>query len=277
LGTRRTGAGFQGSDARRDGDTVDLLDRSLRKPRDVISFTRRQEWTSFERSGSVPDRRTISAVWRTVALLCWFVSIASVVRAQTAGARNQEAPGESSQPTWSLRASAATYLLPDEENYIQPTLAADRGALHLESRFNYEDRNSVSGFVGWNVQVGQEVSLQLTPMFGAVGGDTDGIIPALELTFVWKRLDLYSEGEYVIDVDDLDNRFFYNWSEAAVWVTDWIRGGLVAQRTRAYDSPRDIERGFLVGTTVSSIEGTFYLFRPGSDDRFLVIAIGVTF
>ena len=39
---------------------------------------------------------------------------------------------------WSVRGAAATYVLPDEENYVQPTVAVDRNALHLEARYNYE-------------------------------------------------------------------------------------------------------------------------------------------
>jgi hypothetical protein len=182
-----------------------------------------------------------------------------------------------SKPSWSLRASAAAYLLPDDDNYVQPTVAADRGALHLEARYNYEDRNSASGFVGWNVEFGKTVTLQLTPMFGVVFGDTDGLIPALEMDLAWSRLELYSEGEYVIDVNDSSNRFLYNWSEASVWVTEWLRAGLVTQRTRVYQTPRDIQRGLLIGTTLSNVEGTVYFFNPGSDDHFVVASIGVTF
>jgi hypothetical protein len=54
-------------------------------------------------------------------------------------------------------------------------------------------------------------------MFGVVVGHTDGIIPALELDLVWRRLELYSEGEYVFDINRLNNRFLYNWSEVSLW------------------------------------------------------------
>ena len=197
--------------------------------------------------------------------------------AQTAGPSAQ-GPGEAdSKPTWSVRASAATYVIPDDENYAQPTLAIDRGGLHLEGRYNYEDRRSVSGFVGWNLEFGETVTLQLTPMFGAVVGDTDGIIPALELDLAWKRLELYSEGEYVFDVDRRRNGFLYNWSELSVWATEWLRAGIVTQRTRAYRRPRDIQRGLLVGVTVAKLEPVFYFFNPGSDDHLFVVSINVEF
>jgi hypothetical protein len=190
------------------------------------------------------------------------------------------APVASAQE-WSVRAAAATYVLPDEENYVQPTIAVDRNALHLETRYNYEDRNSFSAFVGWNFEAGSKVKLELTPMFGGVAGDTNGVIPALEFTLSFSRLEVYSEGEYVIDIDRAHNKFLYNWSEVSVWATDWLRAGLVTQRTRTLRLPkafeRDIQRGFLAGVSVGKIEGGFYLFNPGSDDSYIVASVGVSF
>jgi len=182
---------------------------------------------------------------------------------------------------WSVRGAAATYVLPDEENYVQPTVAVDRSALHLEARYNYEDRNSFSAFIGWNFSAGSKVKLDLTPMFGGVAGDTNGVIPALEFTLSFRRVELYSEGEYVIDVDDSRNKFLYNWSEASWWATEWLRAGIVAQRTRTLRLPkafeRDIQRGVLVGVSIRKIEGAFYLFNPGSDDSYIVASVGVSF
>ena len=68
-------------------------------------------------------------------------------------------------------------------------------AWHLEMRYNYEAQNSVSGFVGRNVAFGTSVVLQMTPMLGALAGETTGIVPALELDRAWKRLEFNTEGE----------------------------------------------------------------------------------
>jgi len=206
------------------------------------------------------------------------MSISADAMAQSAGAgASQDSGVVDPKPPWSHRASGATYFFPDDGDYIQPTMASDRGALHLEGRYNYEDRRSLSGFIGRNFEFGKTVTFQLTPMVGAVIGDTDGIVPALELDLAWRRLEAYLEGEYVIDVNRVGNRFLYNWSEVSVWATDWLRAGLVAQRTRTHGVPLDIQRGLLVGVMVSKIEPVLYFFNPGSDDHFLVVSIGVEF
>ena len=52
------------------------------------------------------------------------------------------------EKAWAFSASAATYVLPDEPDFVQPTVSADRGWLHLEGRFNYEDRGTGSALFG---------------------------------------------------------------------------------------------------------------------------------
>src|SRR5262245_13329455 len=191
----------------------------------------------------VRNVRGVLPVWMAV----WLAAGAAVNAQSTSAPEPLGASAGASSRDWSLRASVAGYFIPDDDDYVQPTLTADRGPLHLESRYNYESRHSVSGFVGWNIEFGRSVTFQLTPMLGGVAGETDGVVPALELDLTWRRLELYSEGEYVIDLDAHDDSFLYNWSEASVWMTDWLRAGLVTQRTRAFETPRDIQRGVLVG------------------------------
>jgi hypothetical protein len=212
---------------------------------------------------------------RIAILIVSVVSVASHGWAQSAQATQDS--GTNPKPNWSVRASVATYVLPDDDNYVQPTVAVDHGTLHLEGRYNYEARRSGSGFIGWNVEYGKTLRLQLTPMFGVVVGEIDGIIPALELDLVWKRLEFYSEGEYVIDVNRFSNRFLYNWSEASIWATNWLRAGVVTQRTRARGAPLDIQPGILVGVTLSNVELVLYFFNPGSHNRFFVASINVEF
>ena len=55
----------------------------------------------------------------------------------------------------------------------------------------------------------------------------------------WWKLELYSEGEYVVDTGNSDNNFFYNWSELTISPLDWFKVGMVTQRTRLYRTDRD--------------------------------------
>jgi hypothetical protein len=104
---------------------------------------------------------------------------------------------EASGKPWSFSASAYTYFVPDSRNYVQPTVTADRQWLHLEARYNYEDLDTGSAWVGYNFSVGEKLSLDFTPMLGGVFGNTTGIAPGYRGTLSWWKLVLYSEGEYV--------------------------------------------------------------------------------
>ena len=42
------------------------------------------------------------------------------------------------EKSWSVSVSAYTYVVPDDDNYVQPTIAVDHERLHLELRYNYE-------------------------------------------------------------------------------------------------------------------------------------------
>lgn len=178
---------------------------------------------------------------------------------------------------WELGLSGALYVLPDEGDYVQPTFKADHGLFHFETRYNYEDRDSTSFFVGANFEFGDELKLVLTPMIGGVAGQTNGIVPALEADFTVGPFEAYAEAEYVFDLDDGDSKYFYMWSELSLWPTEWLRAGVVTQRTRVYRSDRDIQRGLLVGFTLERLDGTVYLFNPGADDHFTVVSLGVSF
>jgi hypothetical protein len=189
----------------------------------------------------------------------------------------EPATAAASEPAWSGSVSAAWYMLPDESDYIQPTVKADRNWLHLETRYAYEDRKSLSFFAGVNFEFGKDVKLALTPMIGGLVGQVDGVIPALEADFTVWRVEAYGEAEYVFDLNDSDSKYFYMWSELSVRPTEWLRAGLVTQRTRVYRTERDIQRGPLVGVSFSKIDATFYFFNPGADDHLAVLSIGLSF
>jgi hypothetical protein len=199
-----------------------------------------------------------------VALLC-----AAEAHGQTPPARADDAP------SWSFAAAVYGYVVPDDTNYAQPAFTADRDWLHLEARYNYEDRETGSLWVGCNLAGGRALEWELTPMLGAVFGNTDGIAPGYRASLTWRVIEFYSEGEYVFDAAESSDSFFYNWSELALAPAEWFRVGLVTQRTRVYEAERDIERGLLVGASYKGLDVTTYVFDPDVDEPTVVVALAV--
>ena len=211
------------------------------------------------------------SIWVTAASLLVFVLWPS------SSAFAQTSSSDSLPRTWTFRATLIGNFLPDETDYLQPIASADRGALHLEGRYNYEDLESVSGFAGWNYETGSKFTLALTPMFGGVVGRTDGVIPALEFTLGHGRLELYSESEYVLGLREWSDTFFYNWSELSLSAVGPLSVGLVTQRTKLIDNSRDLQRGPFIRLEMGRIEGSAYFFNPGSDDRYFIGSLAVAF
>jgi hypothetical protein len=184
---------------------------------------------------------------------------------------------ESVAKAWSFSASAYGYIVPDSRDYVQPTITADRNWLHLEARYNYEALDTGSAWVGYNFSGGKRLAWAVTPMLGGVFGDTTGIAPGYNGSLGWWKLELYSEGEYVFDTRDSSGSYFYNWSELTIAPVDWLKLGMVTQRTRAYQTDRDIQRGFLVGLSYKQLSFTTYVFNPDESKPTVVVAVGVTF
>jgi len=199
-------------------------------------------------------------------------------------ARSQEvvtaAPAEPEKPPplqWELEASLWGYFPPDDRHYAQPTVTADRGALHLEARYNYEGFKTGSAWLGWNVGTGEKVRVDATLLAGGIFGDTSGVAPGYELTIASGRFELYSEGEYVFDLDDSDNDYFYNWAQLGYSATDWLTVGLASQRTRAYHTGLDVQRGFFLGLTHEKVGVHVFVFNLGWERPTIVGSLSVSF
>jgi hypothetical protein len=180
-------------------------------------------------------------------------------------------------PAWEWGPSVLWYVLREERDFLQPTLTVDRGALHLEARYNYEARDTGSAWIGWNFSFGEELRLGLTPMVGGVFGQMKGIAPGLTLTLDWGPLALWSQSEFVFDLGDSSQSFFYAWTEFSVTGPEWLRVGVVLDRTRAFQTSTEVQGGPLVGVSFWQLSATAYLFAPGQQDQFLVLAVAGAF
>jgi hypothetical protein len=189
-------------------------------------------------------------------------------------------PGSSPEAAgnpWAFTASAYTFLVPDSENYVNPNFTADRGGLHLEARYNYEAQKAGSLWVGHNFEVGDKLALAVTPMVGGVFGNLAGVAPGCNWSLSYWKLELSSQNEYVFDLRDKSGNFLYTWSELSYSPVEWFRTGLVVQRTKAYNTDFDIQRGLLAGFSYKKLDLATYVFNFGWTDPTVVVAVSVNF
>ena len=178
-----------------------------------------------------------------------------------AGAAAQVAPpagpaGAQATRSWELSFWGALYLQPGDDNFLQPTLRADHGRLHLETRYNYEARRSASFFGGTKLAFGEKVKVELTPLIGAMVGETHGIVPAVQVDLTVGPFNAYVETEYVLSLGDASS-YLYTWSEQPAFQCRyrWEPGGVGIWDNRStqhyavndYDAPRLIQRVTVLG------------------------------
>ena len=205
------------------------------------------------------------------ASICSLISFAIGVASVFA---QEDAPSD--PPGWQFNGDVGFYFIPDDF-FILPVFRADKNKLHLEARYNYEDRETFSGWVGYNFTGGNNLEYTITPMIGGVIGLSDGIAPGIEITLSFKGFELYSEAENYFDFETSENNFFYTWTDLTYSPNDWLWFGLSGQRTRVYQTDLDIQRGLLIGAGLKQWELTTYLYNIASDDPFVMVAISKGF
>jgi len=177
---------------------------------------------------------------------------------------------------WAFTAVVDGYFTPGEDGYADPIVTADHNWLHLEARYNYEDLRTGSVWLGYNFNYtsDKKFDLTLTPMIGGVFGRTAGISPGSEASLTYKKLNLWVSEQYVFDTRDRSGSYFYTWPQLTYTPVDWLRVGLVAQRTQAAQS--STQGGFLVGLTHKKVDLTSYILDPGSKPT-VVLELGYSF
>ena len=179
---------------------------------------------------------------------------------------------------WAYSATGMYYSFRNQEDFTLAVATADQGRLHIEARYNYEAIDSGSLFVGWKFSGGEKITWELTPIIGAVFGQKEGVAPGFEASIGYGIVDFYTETEYVRDLEARQDSFTYSWNELGITPFEWLRFGIVTQRTMVYQSERDIQRGFFAQVMYHKATLGFYIFNPDdSESRFAVFSLGAEF
>jgi hypothetical protein len=208
-------------------------------------------------------------------LLTRVLFVALLAARATEAQKPVEAPPR--EEPWDFSANVFYSDPPGSKSRFTPIVYADRGPLHLELRYNYEDLQTTSFFGGWTFEsagklVG-ELETSFTPMLGAVMGDTDALAPGLEFDLGWRRLRWYAETEYLLDRHDRDDDYFYSWSTLTYAFSDELSAGLVSERTRLVDGDDSLQRGLALELTLGGVGFALYTYDIGTDDAYTVLAL----
>jgi hypothetical protein len=203
--------------------------------------------------------------------------IAAVASALAPLAALASEPSTSADAATSVAVTGYYYAMRDQSDFGVGVATLDHGQWHFEARYNYEARNAASAFVGWKFSGGDTVSFEVTPIVGALFGAARGVIPGVEASVAWGPFDAYIEAEYVDDRAQAGGSYYYAWSELAWKPVEWLRVGLVGQRTHTVDTDRDLQRGVFAQVTVQRLTFGIYAFNPDSAARYIIASVGARF
>jgi hypothetical protein len=169
------------------------------------------------------------------------------------------------------------YAMRDQPDFGVGVATLDYRRWHFEARYNYEAENAGSAFVGYKFKGGDSLTFEITPIVGALFGSARGVVPGLEASVAWRSLDAYVEAEYVDNRRDPGTRYWYAWSEIGWTPVEWMRVGLVGQRTNTVDTGRELQRGAFAQVTVERLKFGVYFFNPDSAARYVIGSLGLQF
>lgn len=182
-----------------------------------------------------------------------------------------------SDSSWSISVSGFYYFIPDDQNTSTFIGSADYRKLHLEARYNYEDQKTVSVFAGRRFANAGKFQWAITPMLGIIMGNKDGIAPGLELEATYKKLEFYSETEYVIDFAGNENNFLYTWSELSYTPIEVLNVGVSFQRTLLYQADLEVQKGIMVKYFPGKLATGLYYFNSLSGNNLCILMISFEF
>ena len=113
-------------------------------------------------------------------------------------------------------------------------------------------------------------------MIGGVFGRTNGIAPGCEASLTYKKIQASISNEYVFDIGDSSGNFYYTWPQITYSPVNWFQVGAVAQRTRAYHTALDTQRGFFAGLSHKNTTFTTYIFNAGWTTPTVVLELALT-
>jgi hypothetical protein len=199
------------------------------------------------------------------------------LHAQDATQDSSKSSDPDSAEAWAFGIEADYYLFPTEANILPLILTADKGIVHLEARYNYEDRYSASVLGGLNFSFGKKLNVVLTPVAGIVFGRLSAAIAGLETDLNYKRLNFNSQTEWVIDFAGNEGNYIYTFDQLGMGITDHLVLGLTAQRTRLYETKLDLQRGIFAQYSFGKWNLSFSYFNPFSTSYFFLPIVSFDF
>lgn len=183
----------------------------------------------------------------------------------------------------SVTAGLYVNMVPDL-TYLTPLASITRGRLYAEGRYQYEDLETGSVWFGRTFEGvvggegGDEFTWWVAPLAGGVFGRTRGFAPGLNADLGWREFSFSTSAEYLFNIEDGDESFFYSWSEWLYTPRPPFAAGLTVERSRLRALAGDVNVALTLYAGYRNATVSFYAFNVwDSDDDYYMLGLGGEF
>lgn len=146
-----------------------------------------------------------------------------------------------------------------------------RKGWYTEMRYNYEDINSASVYIGKSFCGKGPLAYSVTPMLGIVFGNFKGGSFALNLELERKKIFASMQTQYTVNSEEAAKSFYFNWAELGYQPLKWFYAGISTQLTKWYKGRSTMEYGIVTGLVIKKVSIPVYVFNPlGNKKNFIV-------
>jgi hypothetical protein len=142
---------------------------------------------------------------------------------------------------------------------------------YTEARYNYEELNTMSLYMGRTISKESKLSYSVSPMAGVVVGNLNGGSVGMNVSLGYKNFYLYSQPQYTFSVENCFNNYIYSWTDLTYSPSNWLSVGLSLQHTKPYGTRSYMENGLVVEVAYRHFTFPVYFFNPLNKSRSIVL------
>lgn len=155
---------------------------------------------------------------------------------------------------------------------------------YWEARYNYEDTKTFSLLWGHPFCIAKKMEIEIIPTIGLSVGNFSGMNHALQLNAENLRFEVYSLNQFSFCFTDVNNSFFFNWTEVMYKFKKVVKLGAALQytevmppkqMTETVPSTHQIDAGPVIGFQYKKFYLCGYFFNFWEADRHY--ALGLTY
>jgi hypothetical protein len=144
-----------------------------------------------------------------------------------------------------------------------------------EARYNYEDVETFSLYLGRAITGGNDLNYSFVPMLGGSVGKFKGVSTGLNIDMDYNKFFFSSQSQYSMPTSAYGRYFWYSWSELGYQGLKWLYAGLSVQQTHDRLTGDDLQPGMMIGFTFNKFTIPVYTFDPFGNGRNFIVGFNM--